>query len=108
MLALLVGTLPSNVSYAASESGSGGYRWSAARETQRTSGTNTRSKHWLAWCELLQGKGLRGSAEGLVLLGDSNGLELDLMEKTFAMAHFKSKCSRALGGSNQGKKQVSS
>lgn len=31
-----------------------------------------------------------------------------LIEKTFAVAHFKSKYSRALDGSNQGKKQASS
>lgn len=45
---------------------------------------------------------------GLVLLRDSYGLELDLMEKTFALAHFKSKCSRVSGGSHQGKKQATS
>ena len=65
-------------------------------------------KHWLTWYELLQGRDLRRDPGGLVLLEDSNGLELDLMERNFAMAHFKSKCSRALDGSNQGKKQASS
>lgn len=56
--------------------------------------------------ELLQGRGPMGGPGGLVLLGNSNVLELDLMEKT--LAHFKNTCSRLLDGSNQGQKQASS
>lgn len=48
--------------------------------------------------ELVQGAWVTG---GQQWVGDS------LMEKSFAVAHFKCKYSRALGGNNQEKKQAS-